>query len=59
MTRAQAKESDAVHPLKVKEAMSSIDKSAIENLQKKYSTLKKCDGRIGEPIIRKNCIGEF
>ena len=33
VTRAQAKKSDKVHPLKVKEAMSSVDKSTIENLQ--------------------------
>ena len=33
VTRAQAKKSDKVHPLKVKEAMSSVDKSNIENLQ--------------------------
>ena len=34
VTRAQAKKSDKVHLLKVKEAMSSVDKSTIENLQK-------------------------
>ena len=28
--------------LKVKEAMSSVDKSTIEDLQKKESTLRKC-----------------
>ena len=39
MTRAQSK-SDKVHPLKVKEAMSSVDKSTIENLWRKDSTLK-------------------
>ena len=33
VTMAQAKKSDKVHPLKVKEAMSSVDKSTIENLQ--------------------------
>ena len=59
VTRAQAKKSDKVHPLKVKEAMSSVDKSTIENLQKKDSTLKKCFDRIGKPIIRENYIGEF
>ena len=32
--RAQAKKSDKVHPLKVKEAMSIVNKSTIENLQK-------------------------
>ena len=37
VTRAQAKKSDKVCPLKVKEA-----RSTIENLQKKDSTLKKC-----------------
>ena len=52
VTRAQAKKSDKVHPLKVKEAMSSVDKSTVENLQKKDSTLKKCFDRIGKPIIR-------
>ena len=45
VTRAQAK------------AMSSVDKSTIENLQKK--TLKKCFDRIGKPIIRENYVGEF
>ena len=59
VTRAQAKKSDKVHPLKVKEAMSSVDKSTIENLQKKDSTLKKCFDRIGKPIIRENYVGEF
>ena len=57
--RAQAKKSDKVHPLKVKEAMSSVDKSTIENLQKKDSTLKKCFDRIGKLIIRENYVGEF
>ena len=50
MTRAQAKRSDKVHPLKVKEAMSSVDKSTTETLKKKES--KKCFDRIGKPIIR-------
>ena len=59
VTRAQAKKSDKVHPLKVKEAMSSVDKSTIENLQRKDSTLKKCFDRIGKLIIRENYIGEF
>ena len=58
VTRAQAKKSDKVHPLKVKEAMSSVDKLTIENLQKKDSTLKKCFDRIGKPI-RENYVGEF
>ena len=57
--RAQAKKSDKVHPLKVQEAMSSIDKSTIKNLQKKDSILKKCFNRIGKLIIRENYVGEF
>ena len=52
VTRAQAKKSD-------KEAMSSVDKSTIENFQKKDSTLKKCFDRIGKLIIRENYVGEF
>ena len=47
-----------VNLVKVKEAMSSVDKSTIENLQKD-STLKKCFDRIGKLIIRENYIGEF
>ena len=39
--------------------MSSVDKSTIENLQRKDSTLKKCFDRIGKPIIRENYVGEF
>ena len=42
VTRAQAKKSDKLHPLKVKDPKSSVDKSTIENLQKKDLTLKKC-----------------
>ena len=59
LTRAQAKKSDTIHPIKVKEAMSSVDKTTIENLQKKDSTLKKCFDRVGKPIIRENYVGEF
>ena len=59
VTRAQAKKSDKVHLLKVKEAMSSVNKSTIENLQNKDSTLKKCFDRIGKQIIRENYVGEF
>ena len=59
LTRAQAKKTDKIRPLKVKEAMSSIDKTAIEDLQKKYATLKKCFDRVGKPIIRDNYVGEF
>ena len=57
--RAQAKKSDKVHPLKVKEAISSVDKLTTEKLQWKDSTLKKCFDRIGKQIIRENYIGEF
>ena len=46
LTRAQAKKSDKIHPLKVKEAMSSVDKSTIEDLQKKDTTLTKCFVRV-------------
>ena len=46
LARAQAKKSDKIHPLKVKEAMSSVDKTTMEDLQKKDSTLKKCFDRI-------------
>ena len=59
VTRAQAKKSNKVNPLKVKEAMSSVDKSTIENLQKKDLTLKNCFDCIGKPIIRENYVGEF
>ena len=54
VTRAQAKKNDKVRPLKVKEAMSSVDKSTIKNLQKTDLTLKKCFECIGKPIIREN-----
>ena len=59
VTRAQAEKSDKVHPLNVKEAMSCVDKSTIENLQKKDSTLKKCFDCIEKLIIRENYVGEF
>ena len=59
LTRALAKKSDKIHPLKVEEAMSNVDKTIIEDLQKKESTLKKCFDRVGKPIIRENYVGEF
>ena len=59
LTRAQAKKRDKIHPLKVKEAMSSVDKTTIEDLQNKDSTLKQCFDRVGKPIIRENYVGEF
>ena len=52
LTRAQAKKGNKIHPLKVEEAMSSVDKPTIEDLQKKETTLKKCFDRVGKPIIR-------
>ena len=54
LTRAQVKKSGKIHPLKVKEALSSMNKSTIEYLQKKDSTLKKCFERVGKPVIREN-----
>ena len=54
LTSAQAKKTDKIHPLIVKEAMSSVDKTTIEDLQKKDPTLKKCFGQVGRPIIREN-----
>ena len=39
--------------------MLSVDKSTIEDLQKKDTTLKKCFDREGKPIIRENYVGEF
>ena len=60
LTRAQGKKTDKIHPLKVIEAISSIDKTTIEDLQKKDSTLvKKCFDRVGKPIIRENYVAEF
>ena len=58
-TRAQAKKSDKIHPLKVKEAKSSVDKTTIEDLQNEDSTLKKCFDQVEKPIIRENYVGEF
>ena len=39
--------------------MSSVDKSTIEELTKKDSTLKKCFDRVGKLVIRENYVGEF
>ena len=35
LTRAQTKKSDKIHPLKVKEAMSSVDKSTKEDFRRR------------------------
>ena len=59
LTRAQANKSVKIHPIKVKQAMSSVDKTTIEDLQKKDSTLKKCFDPVGKPNIRENYVGEF
>ena len=59
LTRAQTKKSNKIHPLKVKEAMSSVVKTTNEDLQKKDSTLKKYFDRVGKPIIRENLVGGF
>ena len=40
LTRAQTNKSDKIHPIKLKKPMSSVDKSTIEDHQKKDSTLK-------------------
>ena len=58
LTRAQAKKSDKIHPLNVEEAMSSVDKSTIEDLQED-SSLKKCFDRAGKQITGENDVGEF
>ena len=42
-----------------KNMMSSVDKTTIEYLQKKDSTLKKSFARVGKLIIREYYIGEF
>ena len=55
LTRAQAKKSDKIHPLKVKEAMSNVDKTTIEDLQKKDSEDLKCFDRVGKLIMRELC----
>ena len=53
------KKTHKFHCLKVKEAMSSVDKTTIEDLQKKDSTLKKCFDLVEKPIIRENYVGKF
>ena len=54
VTEVRLKKSDEIHPLKVTGAMSSVDKSTIDDLQKKDWNLKKCFDRVGRTIIRKN-----
>ena len=39
--------------------MSSVNKSTIEDFQKKNSTLMKCFDQVGKLIIRENYVGEF
>ena len=45
-TTALAKKNDKIYPLKLREAMPSVDKSTIEDLQKMDFTLKKCFGPV-------------
>ena len=52
------KKSNKIHLLKVK-CLSSVDKSTIEDLLKKDSTLKKEFDRVGNPIIRWKYVGEY
>ena len=52
LTRAEVKKTDKIHPLK---AMSSVNKSAIEDLQKMDSTFDQ----IEKLIIRENYVEEF
>ena len=60
LTRTQTKKSHKIHPLKVKEALSSDSKSTmIGGLQEKDSTLGKCFNQVGKPIIIENYVGEF
>ena len=60
LTGAQAKKTDKIHPLKLKETMSGVDKTTmIEDLQKKDSTMKKSFYRVEKVIIRENYDGEF
>ena len=47
------------HPLNVKEATSNVDKSTIEDVQKRDLTPKKCIDCVKIPIIRENYVGEF
>ena len=47
-SEASSEEVDQIHALKVKEAMSSVDKSTIEDLQKKDSTLIELENRLSE-----------
>ena len=54
LTMSRVKKTDKIHPLKLKEARSSVNKSTIEDLQKKDSALKKCFDRVGKQIIREN-----
>ena len=55
LTRAQVKKTDKIHPIKVKEAMSSVDKSTKEELQKD-STLKKCFARVGNRLSERTML---
>ena len=56
LMRAQAKMSDKIHPLKHKEGMSNVDKSTIDHLQKKDSTLKKCIDGVGNRLSERTML---
>ena len=55
VTRAQAKETDKVHPLKVKEAISSLQLKIFRRIRLRRS----CFDCVGRLIIRENYVGEF
>ena len=51
LTRAQAKKSDKIH-----QAMSSVDKTSMEDLQKKGSSLKKCFDRVENRLLERTML---
>ena len=56
LTSAQAEKTDKIHPLKFKEAMSGVDRSTTEDLQKKESTLKKCFDQVGNRLLQRTML---
>ena len=59
LMRAKSKESDKIHPLKVTKAMSRVNKSTKQDLQKKDSTLKKCFDRVGKLTLEITLLETF
>ena len=55
MASPRAKKCDKIHPMKVKESMSSVDKSAKKDLHKKDSTFDY----VGKLMVRENYVGKF